>query len=187
MDGIKLILIFTVVIVLVVLCYIIIRIRGNEVTSALVDENFKMQISNFFNGDRSNCSEEILYCFSNTDCSRTCVDSDKICQHGLCKAPVMNPIDWSETCDATKGMVGYLIGNTALGDYEFICKSIDPAIAISNTENRMCFDGSIEIDYNIAYPASSSCVCSHPVYVPATKEKREHVECSDIFYDLVSY
>lgn len=84
------------------------------------------------------------------------------------------------------GMITYLAGSVAFGNYVKICKSVDPGIAISNTDNLMCKNGTISVNYEKGFPLISECEdCEQQVTIPATLTKREHVECKNLFYDLI--
>ena len=86
-----------------------------------------------------------------------------------------------------KGMIGYLVGDVAYGKYYFICKSVDPGIALATYDNLMCKGQKDRmIDYTTKFPTINECLCINQSIIPATRNKRKHVECDNIYYELVS-
>ena len=151
----------------------------------LKSENISIDAGNMFSVGKINCDLEKTYCFTDDDCFKKCVSTTSSCIHGICSTNI-NTSNIINDCDPTKGILGYLVGNTALGTYSYVCKSIDPAIAISVNENRMCYgDKTYQIDYLKSYPSIYSCTCSNQVVIGATSEKRRHVECDSRYIDLV--
>lgn len=179
------VLIFCCCIILTFMCYLIYILLNSDVKIFKDHEPFKMAMANFFSSHKKQCQTEQVYCFGDSDCNAKCSTSN-ICLNGICKLDpgYVNP---SDLCDTKMGMVGYLVGNPEIGGYDWICKSVDPAIAISNTENRMCFNGTIEFDYAKHFPEIESCECDDKIIIPATLEKRKHVECNSIYKDLIVY
>ncbi|QLI62455.1 PIF-3 [Dikerogammarus haemobaphes nudivirus] len=182
------VLIFIILGAIIFICILIFFVYKGEIINHVQNENLKMKISNFFSKGKLDCLSELTYCFVDSDCSNNCINSEYTCSNGICKESIITSIDPSTECIPEKGMIGYLIGNTAFGSYEFVCKSVDPAIAISNTENKMCNpDPTFTFNYLEQFPTIEMCECSTKVLIPATSEKREHVECSEAFHDLISY
>lgn len=178
--------IYIMVCVSVMLCFVVLLCTmWNKQTVQVQSDRVSINTGNLFGAGRKNCEIDKGYCFSDEDCDQQCSVSSMSCVHGIC----LNKIaisDATNECDPSKGVIGYLVGNTALGTYQYICKSIDPAIAISVDENRMCFgDDTYQIDYLKTFPSIYSCTCSDKVLVPATAEKREHAECDPRYSDLV--
>jgi len=90
------------------------------------------------------------------------------------------------TCDATMGMIAFLVGSPAFGSFHFVCRSIDPGIAISTTENLMCNgEQNFGIDYLQQFPTIIQCTCPDLVPVPATSQVRRYGECNSQFADFV--
>lgn len=152
------------------------------------DSEFKVKIKNI-NNVKNNCTETKTYCFVDQDCLQSCYNSSMYsCLNGVCKKSLINTTDAENECDPSKGIVGYLVGNPTFGTYQYICKSIDPGIAISVDENLMCKnDPTVDINYIEKFPSKYDCSCENQVLIPATSVKRKHVECDDNFYDLVKY
>lgn len=178
------ILIFCCIIILTCICVLLFVTNTNMVEILTDGELFKMLMSNFF-VNKINCETETTYCFSDAECNTKCTTSNK-CMHGICKIET-GYIDYGDACDPKMGMLAYLVGNPSFGIYNWICKSVDSGIAISNVENRMCFNGSMGYDYTRHYPSITSCVCDDKITIPATREKRKHVECNSIYADLIEY
>lgn len=148
-----------------------------------------------FNTDsikKKNCDVESVLCFTNADCMLLCdVKHYYSCDTGKCnKYKEHIPIN---TCDPKLGYVSFLAADIMFNEYKFICKSNDPGIAIDDDKftNKMCFNGTRPtINYLYKYPTiHDDCKCpdgQDKTYVPATKYKREHIECSP-YYDMVKY
>lgn len=130
---------------------------------------------------KATCNTTTTYCFEDADCQQQCSESGVACLHGICKSNI-NRIDANNECDPQMGVLGYLVGNTALGTYQYICKSIDPGIAISPTENRMCYgDNTYHVNYLDGFPSMTDCRCEGAIVVPATRTTRAHIECNKAF------
>ncbi|UVT30879.1 PIF-3 [Penaeus vannamei nudivirus] len=169
------------IIVIVAFVVIIISLFGKQAIFDADGEKFKhFDIPTLATG-KANCNLVNRYCFEDGDCEAACDIPGYTCIHGVCKRD-FGVVDVTNKCDPKMGMIGYLTGNTALGTYEYICQSVDPAIAISVDENRMCFgDNTYQIDYIKEFPTTKACECVGRIVVPATREKREHVECSPLY------
>ena len=153
-----------------------------DVTTDKID----IKYGSMYGSGKRDCDTTKTYCFSDNDCTSQCTNTNESCVHGICRTNI-NSMEATNDCDPKKGVIGYFIGNTALGKYEYICKSVDPAIAISVNENRMCYgDSSYLIDYLSTFPSINTCTCSNQIIVPATSQKREHVECNAAYIGLVS-
>lgn len=178
--------IYLIICCIVIVAFVILITTMLSKRSKVINED-KIDINTgfLFGTSKQNCSLNKVYCFSDSDCSQQCADSYAGCVHGLCSTDVVASAAKNE-CDPSMGVIGFLIGNTALGIYEFICKSIDPAIAISVSENRMCFgDSGYKFDYLQSFPTIHTCNCNGKIIIPATSEKRVHAECDSRFEDLV--
>jgi len=145
---------------------------------------------------RVNCEFETQYCFTDGDCQRRCnanvAGLGARCITGICKNELLIEQLPENNCDPRKGFVAYLVGNPALGQVSFICKTVDPGIAISvDGINRMCA-GSIEpidINYLKEFPYEKQCtkeICPFPCLIPATSVKRSHIECNETFSLLIT-
>lgn len=144
-----------------------------------------------YGNNRIDCVQQKTFCFTDSDCALQCTyNTNHTCAHGICSNHVFQTTETTNECAPEHGMIAYLQGDTAFGRYEFICKSEDPGIAISKDLNRMCLNGTIKFDYRIRFPAISDCKCSdgdEMIVVPATRNKRRHVECSKKIAGFVEY
>ncbi len=171
---------------IIILFFIILLLfMYNKQAIILKDTKFFIKLQSLFSRGKVNCDTTKSYCFEDSDCNNACMGSNYACLHGMCKKN-LNIIDATNNCDTKMGVIGYYIGNAALGIYEFICKSVDPGIAINTTENRMCYgDSSYQINYLDKYPSINTCDCVGKIIVPATSVKREHAECAPQYIGLV--
>lgn len=156
----------------------------NETLLNLANDNLE------FGVDKKDCTSTKVYCTSSAECETKCLaNTSKLfkCNEGVCKVGEFETTQYTGVeCDASKGMMMFLVGDTAMGRYERICKSIDPGIAISNDENLMCKgDESFQVNYIKKYPEMSDCKCKNSIIIPATRAKRRHLECENILYDMV--
>lgn len=158
----------------------------NKNTAVLPSSRFNVNTGKLYGKGRRTCDMEKVYCFTDNDCVQNCTEGFVNCVHGVCSTDV-SVTNANNECDPSKGVIGFLTGNTALGTYDYICKSVDPGIAISVKENRMCFgDSTYVVDYLQAFPSIYTCGCDGKIEIPATSEKRLHVECDPRFQDLVT-
>lgn len=134
--------------------------------------------------NRVDCTQQTTYCFENSHCRSKCLDTTgSICRNGIClSSNVLNTQAPINTCDASRGVVTFLVGNTALGRFDTLCRSIDPGIAPNDVTqpNRMCFMGNIDIDYTKKFPSINDCWCPYEKYkiiIPATREIRPYAIC----------
>lgn len=168
--------------------YIIHSINTSDIISLdekkLIDSSFATVES----ANRRKCDSEISYCFTDNDCRLSCAQTSKYsCTKGICTNTRVVETLPENKCNAQKGFLAYLVGNVAFGFYEYICKSIDPGIALSvDANNLMCLnqDPALDIDYLKQFPSAYSCSCSSACPIPATSVKRFHIECNDNFADL---
>lgn len=138
---------------------------------------------------RSDCNSEVVYCFNDADCRHGCQTRDHYaCLNGICRNDrmLLDNSTHDEQCLAHMGMMSYLVGNTAFGRYEYVCKSIDPGIAVSSTKNLMCNNQTQaplpDINYMVELPTETMCHCNdnETAVVAATPNKRQHTECSPL-------
>lgn len=172
-------------VVIVGLLILIIVLMGKKPKSLVGNDVVELRTHELYGIGKSDCAYEKVFCFADGDCAKNCSNAYSTCVKGTCTSDI-DTSSATNDCDPSRGLVGYLTGNTTLGTYEYICKSIDPGIAISVTENRMCYgDPSYSIDYLKTFPAVNTCQCEGRTTIPATSEKRLHVECDKTFHDLV--
>ena len=173
-----------VILIFIVLLGIMVK---NKPGGTPVKDFLKIKLANMIGLGRANCDVEKRFCFGVEDCVHNCQNSSSVgCINGICKTD-LNIIPAVNECDPAKGLIGFLDGNTALGTYEFICRSIDPGIAISVDVNKMCFgDPDFVVDYISAYPSIENCKCASQIVIPSTAQIREYVECNSDFIDLVN-
>lgn len=140
---------------------------------------------NKFNGidtleSKVDCLTATGYCFVTSDCAGTVCSNQTTfaCVNGVCKSQVVETENIKNECDPSKGLFGYLVGDVAFGRYTYVCKSLDPGIVNVDGTNLMCKGGQIEINYVNRLPTKDDCTCPESkIIIPATNEKREHVEC----------
>lgn len=145
--------------------------------------------------DKHKCSVKHTYCFDTRQCNNMCIERNSHlyeCNRGVCELSLgglrEHDLLKGEDCDSSKGMITFLVGDTAFGSYTRLCKSVDPGIAVSNKINLMCKnDPHISIDYHNAYPKMSDCSesCTQSIIVPATRNKRRHKECGNPLWRMV--
>ena len=136
------------------------------------------------NRPRVDCNQNVTYCFEDANCANLCQNSTgSRCRNGICiNTNVINSQLPLNECDARRGVVTFLSGNTALGRFDFLCRSIDLGIASDdiNVTNRMCIGGSINIDYTKQFPDIRDCSCppdTRSVILPSTSQVRSYVHC----------
>lgn len=181
------IIIFSVILVFAII-FPIMEIKNKKVIKYDEESDFYSINSHLISETKKYCSNEITYCFEDSDCSIMCdLKNQYICINGICKNNKIITTVPENKCDPSKGMVGFLIGTPSFGKYDFICKSIDPGIALSVNTNLMCKgQNNMLIDYISKFPTTNQCLCINKSIVPATQNKRKHVECDDIYHQLVS-
>jgi len=135
---------------------------------------------------RINCDQNVTYCFEDAHCANLCSNkSGSICRNGICvNANVINTQVPINECNAKRGVFTFFVGNTALGVYDFLCRSVDLGIAPDNPQqdNNMCIGGSIDIDYTRAFPSTLDCKCpvgKRLVILPETSQVRQYGHCLD--------
>lgn len=133
---------------------------------------------------RVDCEQHVTYCFEDSDCARLCRNiSGSVCRNGICLSTnVLNSTQPINECNAARGVVTFFVGNSALGRYESLCRSVDLGIAPNNPAkpNNMCKDGLININYLQAFPSINDCVCppnTKRLILPATSIVRQYAQC----------
>lgn len=171
--------------------YVIVKIRTNSVrdTDGENPERFTNKIQ-LEKPERADCDNQQTFCFTDAECVQRCyVKAEYSCMHGICKNSRIIESNAKNKCDAKQGFIAYLVGNVAFGEYEFICRSVDPGIAVNVDEaNNMCLNGDICIDYLKQFPAISNCTCGKIddiCIVPAMDNVRRYVVCDDRYGDLI--
>lgn len=171
------------IVILITLAIFIFFIFKQQI-NAQENNTIKINDKSVGNKPKVDCTQNVTYCFDNSQCRRLCQNSTgSICQNGICiNGNVLNTQLPINECDATKGVVTFLAGNVALGNFTGLCKSIDPGIANDDITipNRMCSNGSINIDYTRQFPSIRDCTCptgTRAVLLPATQQIRPYVSC----------
>lgn len=186
MQKIIIIICFVILFCIVILC---IQKKNKDID---LKKQLYFNLNNDYLHDRKNCDLENTYCFDNNDCALQCDNGigEYSCVKGLC---VSNLDELNENkpnvteCDTHKGIMALLLGKVGW-NWEWTCKSLDPAIALEDGNNKMCKNGDIKIDYFEKLPEISDCKnCEGMVIVPATQNKRRHVECNKDIVDFVKY
>lgn len=134
--------------------------------------------------NKKNCDQAKIYCFDDDDCNLVCFRNGLFrCNNGVCiNRNIINTTAPTNECDISKGVLTFFVGNATLGRYEFYCRSIDLGVAPDNIneKNRMCINGTIEIDYLKQYPDHSQCVCPDnlvKILIPNTSMIRTVAAC----------
>lgn len=171
---------------IIVSVYLVYTITSHDIIQPDEEEKLRL-LADMAAKNKRYCTTEVTYCFTDQDCSSRCDISNKYaCINGICKNQRIVEQNPKNDCDPTKGFVAYLVGNPAFGQYDYICKSIDPGIAINLEKNLMCYGEKIDFNYIYKFPSTQDCSdCPYPAVVPATSVKREHLECSEQFWYLV--
>lgn len=140
--------------------------------------------SNATQAPRIDCEQHVTYCFEDTDCAKLCQNiSGSICRNGIClNTNVLNSTQPINECNAKRGVVTFFVGNTALGRYDSLCKSVDLGIAPDNPNetNNMCKNGNININYLESFPSIQNCMCppfTKSIILPATSIVRQYAHC----------
>lgn len=180
--------------ILLVALYIVSKISYGlpALQTPFEDDRFDLRIVNVEESMRRECTNEITYCFSDNECTTRCIaNTEYMCTNGICRNKRIITSIAENKCDASKGFIAYLMGDVAFGKYEYICRTVDPGIAISPDEsNRMCLGGDIDIDYLKQFPSMERCSCNgnndpERCVVPATENVRRHVVCDARYGDML--
>jgi hypothetical protein len=133
---------------------------------------------------RIDCQQNVTYCFEDAHCRNLCTNSTgNRCRNGICiNDNLLNTQLPLNECDARRGVVTFLAGNVALGNFIGLCRSVDLGIAPDDVTlpNKMCTDGTINIDYTRQFPSVRDCQCpagTRVVILPATEQVREYAVC----------
>lgn len=138
---------------------------------------------------KADCNADNVYCFDNDDCIIKCEYNGFFsCVAGKCVTETIIEKQVETLCDATKGLLSFLVGDPQRGVYDEICLSVDPGIAKRNGENVLCkvetsSDGSdllSSLDYRSKFPAISECVCpddTTATFMPGTSTIRPSIAC----------
>lgn len=151
------------------------------------NENFALSGANTAQID---CNTVRSYCFDDDDCLMNCEGGSIFsCRTGVCVNTNVIKTQVINECSTKKGQLAYFVGDTQLGRYNSICKSIDPGVAPDNPneENRMCMNGDIDIDYRKAFPSIEECSCinNNKIIIPFTQTIRSVATC--VSDDLFNY
>lgn len=190
MEKLQVVLLFLFIFVFVVVgTYFVLQI--NKFMPQTESSNTKQLTTKLYENTRIDCLNQKTFCFTDADCAIQCTyNVNYSCLHGICKNDVFRSSDPSDECSPQRGILAYMQGDSAFGKYKFICKSEDPGIAISTDTNLMCSGGKIDIDYLKKFPAITDCKCEDDesmVVVPATLNKRRHVQCDKKLVGFVTY
>lgn len=162
----------------------ILYLTKRKYESSKIEENDTKMSTQFELPNRFDCTETPNFCFTDNDCMVQCTNSTTFkCIKGLCRNTYIYESSITNNCNPRQGMLGFLVGNPMLGKYDYICKSIDPGIALDNGKVLMC-DGQtppININYLSKYPDTNQCTCENKMYIPATSVKRGHYQCSNYY------
>lgn len=171
------------------------KIQSSKIKSANIeDKQFRSEFANIEIENEKNCTKSVIYCFDDDDCRVMCSDKGRIsCLNGICKTKKTITRNIENKCDVKLGYYAYLVGDTMFGDYKYVCKSIDPGIAVLDENNkivnRICNYGSINVDYRKNIPMAGECNCpsdTHYVELPNTKTIRNRAFCvSEPIFDYI--
>lgn len=134
---------------------------------------------------RRDCNVELLYAMDDEQCSAICREPGIFrVRNGACVNVLAfeSKTAVSNTCDPKHGVLAYLIGNSQFGSTSLLCLSVDLGIQPddSNGRNRICENGSVEIDYLRAYPQIENCECESGkilTFVESTSTIRSYGVC----------
>ena len=174
---------------LFVASYIIFQIKVEDIPSYgfFTKDEFDSSKAKITTDKRINCSTQKHYCFEDNDCSTQCtIGGNYMCIHGICKDQRVVETMPDNRCDPKKGFEAFLVGNPNMGTYEYICKSIDQGIAIDIDTNKMCLNGTIDIDYTKSMPFVTDCKDANQMLIPATSAVRDYVIIDEKTYDIVT-
>ena len=181
--------------VILILVLVVLLIMINETAKVNIikkkDSDFNV-IPWFKKINRKNCDTELIYCLDDFTCENVCTSkmaSKFRCLNDKCiNMTLFNIEEVENVCSAKDGFLAYMVGDTQLGTYNLICKSVDPGIAVNSFDtngnqyfdNKICIDGKISnIDYTIQYPDIEDCTCPDGM-VPVkfgNKAIRKHIKC----------
>lgn len=127
------------------------------------------------------CNTQTVYSMTSDYCNNICRDNgafDVI--NGVCVNTIVKQAQ--NSCDAEKGVLAYLVGDTQFGTTHTQCLSVDPGIQPSNViqKNLLCVNGDIEINYLLGYPTLNDCKCKDDEFLALIMETstiRRHGAC----------
>jgi hypothetical protein len=159
-------------------------------TNIITDERPQLRVdAGVSNKPRVDCNQSVVYCFQDNHCAKLCFNkTGSVCRNGICiNTNVLNSQQPLNECNVERGVVTFLVGNTSLGRFDYLCRSIDPGIAPDDITqpNNMCKNGSILIDYTQQFPDIRNCTCptgTKGVILPATSQVRPYVQCIEEFW-----
>lgn len=155
---------------------------------------------------RNNCDLETVYSMTDEHCNQVCATYNQynntdgniyVSRRGVCLntkivEKLMTPIDRDDgdndehDCDPKNGVLAYIVGDTQFGKLSHLCLSIDvgvqPDDGTSTKGNTLCQNGTIDIDYNRAFPQLTDCTCSADDFlalIPNTSTIRARGVCVD--------
>lgn len=193
-SAMLLLVVYAVSIALVLLCAFLVpakRIVGtgddgqteSGSSSSSTNDTFRQAVPALDSAKRD-CANEMVFSVLDGQCQTVCQGPETyVSRNGIC----VNVITQDTTavrneCSAQKGVLAYLIGDPQFGKTDLLCLSVDPGIQPNDPEqpNRLCVNGTIDIDYRKQYPTLDGCRCAtgyQLVRVPATSSIRERGVC----------
>lgn len=146
---------------------------------------------------KKNCTSEKLFCMDDSDCANFCltknISQTFACQLGTCI--LQNQTTSTNNCNPTRGIFSVFVGDSELGRINQICKSVDPGVALSDGNNKMCKGsdefglGELGINYLDHIPSLRDCyeLCPES-FVPVHTNSivRTYAECNSDVYELLN-
>lgn len=111
---------------------------------------------------KHDCDSEIIYSFTDEQCSLICNKNNFISRNGMCVNKLaFTPIIVTNNCDPKRGVLAYLTGNTQFGTANLRCLTVDDGVQPSDLSqpNTLCQNGQININYLTGFPQLSNCKC----------------------------
>lgn len=169
----------TLIFLVCLLVYIKTKTKDVDLADYIIDPEMMIELGN---ATKNDCYITQSYCFDKNDCTANCTNGfDFECITGMCVGTNIIETQVVNECNSKTGQFGYLVGDTQLGVYNTICKSIDPGVAMDNPneENRICVNGTIDIDYRKKFPSTNDCDCKNlnRIIIPSSKMVRETAVC----------
>lgn len=189
--------IFYVVLILVLLCFLVLVARLLFTLRAALDDERKINSSTggttvafpALTGSRAplvrrHCDNEFVYSLLDAECDVLCHPPGVYrSQRGVC----VNVLAFGQTavdneCDPNRGLLAYLIGDAQFGTTKLLCLSIDLGVQPDTVlrENTFCQGGSIAIDYVREFPQLRNCTCPSGellAVIPGTSQVRSRGFC----------
>jgi hypothetical protein len=134
-------------------------------------------------GLRRDCDVETVYVVEDSQCDAFCKQTGTYRErNGVCvNISVFASDSAKNTCDPTKGVLAFLMGDPQFGKTKFLCLSIDQGIQPNdpNEKNDICINGGTQtIDYVLGFPQAENCRCPDAlVNIPATSTVRSRGIC----------